>query len=334
MMPPPNVTGRLHMGHALQDAIQDALTRLRRMQGYEALWVPGIDHAGIATQNVVERELKEQTGQTRHDLGREPFIDKVWEWKEEYGDIILQQKRRLGDSCDWSRERFTMDEGCSRAVQLVFIKLYEQGLVYRGDYLVNWDPENGTAISDEEVDNVERDGHLWYIKYPLADGSREVVQIATTRPETMLADTAVAVHPEDERYAAPHRPERHPPADEPGDPDHRRRLRQDGLRRRRAEGHPGPRQERLRDRQAARTRDHLGDRAGRHDQREWGRLRGPRPVRGAPAGGRRPRGAGAAGEGSRTSRTPSPSPPARRPSSSPSSRASGSYGWPRWRNPP
>jgi valyl-tRNA synthetase len=200
MMPPPNVTGRLHMGHALQDAIQDTLTRMRRMQGYEALWVPGLDHAGIATQNVVERELKEQTGQTRNDLGREPFIDKIWEWKEEYGDIILQQKRRLGDSCDWSRERFTMDEGCSRAVQLVFIKLYEQGLIYRGDYLVNWDPENGTAISDEEVDNVERDGHLWYIDYPLADGSG-AIQIATTRPETMLADTAVAVNPEDERYA-------------------------------------------------------------------------------------------------------------------------------------
>lgn len=200
MMPPPNVTGRLHMGHALQDAIQDALTRLRRMQGYEALWLPGIDHAGIATQNVVERQLKEQTGQTRHDLGREAFIDKVWDWKGEYGDIILQQKRRLGDSCDWSRERFTMDEGFSHAVQLVFVKLYEQGLVYRGDYLVNWDPENGTAISDEEVDNVERDGHLWYIRYPLAGGSGDVT-IATTRPETMLADTAVAVHPEDERYA-------------------------------------------------------------------------------------------------------------------------------------
>lgn len=199
MMPPPNVTGRLHMGHALQDAIQDAITRMRRMQGYEALWLPGLDHAGIATQNVVERELKEETGQSRHDLGREPFIEKVWEWKEEYGDIILQQKRRMGASCDWSRERFTMDEGFSRNVQGVFVKLFEQGLIYRGNYLVNWDPENETAISDEEVENIERDGNLWYIKYPLADGTGHVT-IATTRPETMLGDTGVAVHPEDERY--------------------------------------------------------------------------------------------------------------------------------------
>lgn len=240
MMPPPNVTGRLHMGHALQDAIQDTLTRMRRMQGFEALWLPGIDHAGIATQNVVERELKDQEGLTRHDLGREAFLEKVWQWKDEYGEIILQQKRRLGDSCDWSRQRFTMDEGFSRAVQLVFVKLYEQGLIYRGDYLVNWDPENQTALSDEEVDNVERDGHLWYIKYPIADpavGAKhppesaagteigksdvarqtpemadasplpgqsrrdlEYIVIATTRPETMLGDTAVAVHPDDERY--------------------------------------------------------------------------------------------------------------------------------------
>jgi valyl-tRNA synthetase len=200
MMPPPNVTGRLHMGHALQDAIQDTLTRMRRMQGFEALWLPGIDHAGIATQNVVERELKEQDGTSRRDLGRDAFIDKVWDWKEEYGDIILQQKRRLGDSCDWSRQRFTMDEGFSRAVQLVFVRLFEEGLIYRGNYLVNWDPENQTALSDEEVDNVERDGHLWHIRYPLADGSGEIV-VATTRPETMLGDTGVAVHPEDERYA-------------------------------------------------------------------------------------------------------------------------------------
>jgi valyl-tRNA synthetase len=199
MMPPPNVTGRLHMGHALQDAVQDTLTRLRRLQGYEALWLPGIDHAGIATQNVVERELKDATGETRHHLGRDAFVDKVWDWKNEYGDIILQQKRRLGDSCDWSRERFTMDERYARAVQLVFVQLFEQGLIYRGNYLVNWDPENQTAISDEEVDNVERDGHLWHVRYPLADGSGSVT-IATTRPETMLGDTGVAVHPEDERY--------------------------------------------------------------------------------------------------------------------------------------
>ncbi|MEM9667143.1 MAG: valine--tRNA ligase, partial [Bacteroidota bacterium] len=198
MMPPPNVTGRLHMGHALQDTVQDALTRLRRMQGYEALWMPGKDHAGIATQNVVERMLKEQ-GQDRKAMGREAFIGRVWGWVEEYGDIILQQKRRLGDSCDWDRERFTMDDGFTHAVQSIFVKLYEDGLIYRGHYLVNWDPDNQTAISDEEVDNVERAGHLWYVRYPLASGEGHLT-IATTRPETMLGDTAIAVHPEDERY--------------------------------------------------------------------------------------------------------------------------------------
>jgi len=199
MMPPPNVTGKLHMGHALQDTIQDALTRLRRMQGYEALWMPGKDHAGIATQNVVEKTLKETEGKDRHALGREAFIERVWEWVDEYGDKILQQKRRLGDSCDWDRERFTMDEGFTRAVQTVFVKLYEDGLIYRGHYLVNWCPVDRTAISDEEVDNVERDSHLWYVRYPFADGSGHIT-IATTRPETMLGDTGIAVHPEDDRY--------------------------------------------------------------------------------------------------------------------------------------
>ncbi|HEX7071811.1 MAG TPA: valine--tRNA ligase [Rhodothermales bacterium] len=198
MMPPPNVTGRLHMGHALQDTVQDALTRIRRMQGYEALWMPGIDHAGIATQNVVERTLQDE-GTDRHAVGREGFVDRVWKWVDEYGDIILQQKRRLGDSCDWERQRFTFDEAYVEAVQRVFVQLYNEGLIYRGYYLVNWDPANQTALSDEEVDNVERDGHLWYINYPLTDGSGHVT-IATTRPETMLGDTAVAVHPEDERY--------------------------------------------------------------------------------------------------------------------------------------
>jgi valyl-tRNA synthetase len=200
MMPPPNVTGRLHMGHALQDTVQDAITRIRRMQGREALWLPGLDHAGIATQNVVERTLIETEGMTRHDFGRDAFTERVWKWKEEYGGKILEQKRRLGDSCDWSRERFTMDEGFTRAVQEAFVKLYEDGLIYRGDYLVNWCPVDMTALSDEEVDNVERDGSLWFIKYPLADGS-EYITIATTRPETMLGDSGIAVHPEDERYA-------------------------------------------------------------------------------------------------------------------------------------
>ena len=202
MMPPPNVTGVLHMGHALQDTIQDTLTRIRRMQGYEALWMPGKDHAGIATQTVVERMIKKEEGLTRHDLGREPFVERVWSFVDEYGDRILQQKRRLGDSCDWARERFTMDERYVRAVQKVFVQLYEEGLVYRGYYLVNWDPENQTALSDEEVDNVEQEGHLWYIRYPLAEPLEGLTHltIATTRPETMLGDTAVAVHPDDERY--------------------------------------------------------------------------------------------------------------------------------------
>ena len=219
VMPPPNVTGRLHIGHALQDSIQDALTRIRRMQGDDALWMPGLDHAGIATQNVVEQKLADEEDLTRHDLGREAFVDRVYDWKEEYGDIILQQKRTLGDSCDWDRQYFTMDEDFSRAVQEVFVQLYEDGLIYRGDYLVNWDPKNETALSDEEVNNVDRQGHLWHIRYPLAepigdhtlvgevgadaDEAPEPMQyltIATTRPETMLGDTAVAVSPDDERY--------------------------------------------------------------------------------------------------------------------------------------
>ena len=199
VMPPPNVTGRLHMGHALQDTIQDALTRLRRMQGYSALWMPGKDHAGIATQNVVERTLKETEGKTRHDYGRDGFVQKCWEWVNEYGDIIFQQKRRLGDSCDWERERFTFDEAYVEAVQHVFVKLYEDGLIYRGEYLINWCPVDMTALSDEEVDNVDRDGNLWYVKYPLKEVEGSIT-IATTRPETMLGDTAIAVHPEDERY--------------------------------------------------------------------------------------------------------------------------------------
>ena len=199
VMPPPNVTGRLHMGHALQDTIQDALTRMRRMQGFEALWMPGKDHAGIATQNVVERTLKKEEKKNRHDLGREAFVEKVWEWVKEYGDIILQQKRRMGDSCDWDRERFTMDASYVKAVQKIFVKLYEDGLIYRGEYLINWCPVDQTALSDEEVNNVERDGHLWYINYPL-EGQEGHITIATTRPETMLGDTGIAVHPDDDRY--------------------------------------------------------------------------------------------------------------------------------------
>jgi valyl-tRNA synthetase len=199
MIPPPNVTGSLHMGHGFQDAIMDALIRYQRMRGKNTLWQVGTDHAGIATQMVVER-LLDAEGLNRHDLGRESFIEKVWEWKEESGGTITRQLRRLGASPDWSRERFTMDEGFNRAVREAFIRLYEDDLIYRGRRLVNWDPKLHTAISDLEVISEEEKGKLWHFRYPLTDGSGHLV-VATTRPETMLGDTAVAVHPEDERYA-------------------------------------------------------------------------------------------------------------------------------------
>jgi valyl-tRNA synthetase len=199
MIPPPNVTGSLHMGHGFQEAIMDALIRYHRMSGDNTLWQVGTDHAGIATQMVVERQLEAQ-GISRHDLGREKFVEKVWEWKEESGGTITRQLRRLGSSLDWSRERFTMDPGLSAAVQEVFIRLYREGLIYRGNRLVNWDPALHTAISDLEVISEEEQGHLWHFNYPLAGGEGHVT-VATTRPETMLGDTAVAVHPEDERFA-------------------------------------------------------------------------------------------------------------------------------------
>jgi valyl-tRNA synthetase len=198
VIPPPNVTGSLHMGHAFQDTIMDALIRYHRMLGDNTLWQPGTDHAGIATQMVVER-LLEKEGKTRHDLGREKFIERVWQWKEHSGGTITRQLRRLGASVDWSRERFTMDEGLSRAVREVFVRLYEEGLIYRGKRLVNWDPVLGTAVSDLEVIAEEEKGHLWHIRYPLADGSGFLV-VATTRPETLFGDVAVAVHPQDQRY--------------------------------------------------------------------------------------------------------------------------------------
>lgn len=198
MIPPPNVTGSLHMGHAFQDTIMDALTRYHRMKGYSTLWQPGTDHAGIATQMVVER-LCNAEGKTRHDLGREKFLKKVWQWKEESGGTITRQLRRMGSSLDWDRERFTMDEGMSDAVQAVFIKLYEEGLIYRGKRLVNWDPVLHTAVSDLEVLSEEENGSMWHLRYPLSNGQGHLV-VATTRPETMLGDAAVAVHPNDDRY--------------------------------------------------------------------------------------------------------------------------------------
>jgi len=199
MLPPPNVTGTLHMGHAFQHTLMDALTRYHRMAGDNTLWQPGTDHAGIATQIVVERQLDAQ-GVSRHDLGREKFLEKVWDWKEHSGSTITRQMRRLGTSPDWSRERFTMDAGLSKAVTEVFVRLYREGLIYRGKRLVNWDPVLGTAVSDLEVASTEEDGFIWEINYPLEDGSGHLT-VATTRPETLLGDTAVAVHPEDERYA-------------------------------------------------------------------------------------------------------------------------------------
>jgi valyl-tRNA synthetase len=198
VIPPPNVTGSLHMGHALNNTLQDILARYKRARGFNVLWVPGCDHAGIATQNVVERELKKE-GLKKSDLGREEFLKRVWAWKEKYGATIMMQLRRLGSSCDWSRERFTMDEGLSDAVKEVFVRLYNEGLIYRGDYIVNWCPRCLTAISDIEVQHKEIAGHFYHIKYPYADGSG-FIEVATTRPETMLGDTAVAVNPEDERY--------------------------------------------------------------------------------------------------------------------------------------
>ncbi|MCX5839050.1 MAG: valine--tRNA ligase [Deltaproteobacteria bacterium] len=198
VIPPPNVTGMLHMGHALNNVLQDICCRYRRMQGMNVLWMPGMDHAGIATQNVVEQELAKE-GLTRHDLGREKFVERVWEWKARYGGVIIHQLKRLGCSCDWSRERFTMDEGLSRAVREVFVRLYNDGLIYQGDYIVNWCPRCRTAISDLEVEYHPEGGHLWSIRYPFAEGEGGIV-VATTRPETMLGDTAVAVNPNDERY--------------------------------------------------------------------------------------------------------------------------------------
>ena len=199
VMPPPNVTGQLHMGHAMDSTLQDILTRFKRMQGYSALWLPGTDHAGIATQIKVEEELRTKEGLTRYDLGREKFLQRVWQWKEKYGNRIVEQQKKMGASCDWSRSRFTMDEGCSKAVRETFCELYDKGLIYKGSRIINWCPHCLTALSDAEVEYVDKSGHLWYIRYPLSDGSGDIV-VATTRPETMMGDTGVAVNPEDEKF--------------------------------------------------------------------------------------------------------------------------------------
>lgn len=198
VIPPPNITGQLHMGHALDNMMQDAIIRTKRMQGYSALWLPGTDHASIATEVKIADKLREE-GTSKEELGRDKFLERAWEWKEEYGGTIVKQLKKLGSSCDWSRERFTMDEGCSKAVNEFFVSLYEKGLIYRGDRIINWCPDCETALSDAEVEYEEHDSHLWHMRYPAEDGGEGII-VATTRPETMLGDTAVAVNPEDERY--------------------------------------------------------------------------------------------------------------------------------------
>jgi Valyl-tRNA synthetase len=203
VIPPPNVTGSLHMGHAFEETLIDVLVRYHRMTGRNTLWLPGTDHASIAVQTILEKQLKAE-GKTRHDLGREKFLERAWEWKAESGNTITNQLRSLGVSVDWSRERFTMDEGLSAAVLEAFVRLYDEGLIYRGNYLVNWCPASQSAVSDLEVDQQEVDGHLWHFRYPLTDGSG-YLEVATTRPETMLGDTGVAVNPQDDRYKASYR---------------------------------------------------------------------------------------------------------------------------------
>ena len=204
VMPPPNITGQLHMGHALDNTMQDILTRYKRMQGYEALWQPGTDHAAIATEVKVIDKLRKE-GMDKHDLGRDEFLEACWDWKKEYGTRIINQLHKLGSSADWDRERFTMDKGCSDAVLEVFVKLYEKGYIYKGSRIINWCPVCQTSISDAEVEHEEQDGFFWHINYPIVGEDGRFVEIATTRPETLLGDTAVAVNPEDERYQGYHR---------------------------------------------------------------------------------------------------------------------------------
>ena len=200
VMPPPNITGQLHMGHALDNTIQDILIRWKRMSGYNALWVPGIDHASISTEVKVVAQMANE-GLKKEDVGREGFLERCWAWKEQYGNIILNQLRKLGSSCDWDRVRFTMDEGCSEAVLETFTRLYSKGYIYKGEKLINWCPKCMTTISDAEVNHEDKDGCFWHIKYPIAGEAGKFVELATTRPETMIGDTAVAVHPEDDRYS-------------------------------------------------------------------------------------------------------------------------------------
>ena len=267
VIPPPNVTGSLHMGHALNNTLQDILVRFERMRGKNVLWQPGMDHAGIATQMVVERQLMEQQVH-RRDLERQEFIDRVWEWKAQSGGIIVNQLKRLGASCDWSRERFTMDEGLSTAVVEVFVTLFKEGLLYKDKRLVNWDPKLLTAISDLEVEQQEVNGQLWHFRYPLAgvrfdpQDDKTFVTVATTRPETMLGDTAVAVHPDDARYRKMVGKQVVLPIVGRLHPDRRRRVFRPGEGYRGGQDHPGSRFQRFRGRAAPQAARHQ-----RHDAR-------------------------------------------------------------------
>ncbi len=289
MMPPPNVTGSLHMGHALTFTLQDVLVRYQRMRGRDVLWQPGTDHAGIATEIVVTNQLAERQIDKRA-LGRDKFVERVWEWKAESGGTIVSQLRRLGCSPDWARERFTMDPGLAAAVRRVFVQLYREGLVYRDKRLVNWDPEMHTVISDLEVDSRETKGFLWHIRYPIEGEPGRFVVVATTRPETMLGDTGVAVHPDDARYADLVGKIGAAAARRPADPDRRRRIRRSRDRQWRGQDHPGARLQRFRGRPPARSADDQHFRRGRAAQRCGAAgLSRARPVRGAAKNRRRPR---------------------------------------------
>ena len=268
-IPPPNVTGVLHMGHALNNTIQDTLARHHRMRGQRTKWILGTDHAGIATQTQVERALLAE-GTSRAELGREAFVERVWRWREQYGGEMIAQLKRLGASCDYETERFTLDEAYARAVLKVFVALYEKGYIYRDRYMVNWDPGSGSAISDLEVEQREVSDTLYYIDYPLASGSGAIT-VATVRPETMLADTAIAVHPEDERYRRLIGEKAILPLVGTQAADHRRRVRQAGVRHRGAQDHARPRSQRLRDRPPPRPRSAVGDRRGRAHHRRGAR---------------------------------------------------------------
>ncbi len=277
-MPPPNVTGSLHMGHALVSTIEDVLVRYHRMRGYNTLWQPGIDHAGIATQTVVERILKRE-GTSRHDLGREKFLERVWEWKAQSGGRITLQQRVLGVSADWKRSKFTMDPDMSRAVRAAFVKLYEEGLIYRDTRLIHWDCEARTVLSNLEVENEPANGELFDFAYPLAEGEGEIV-VSTTRPETMLGDTAVAVHPDDPPLQAPRRQVRQTPLRRSADPHHRRRHpRRSQVRHRRGEDHAGARLQRSRHGQAPWARADNDSQPRRHDERQGRPVRRARPLR-------------------------------------------------------